>query len=220
MTQTLLPTRVLPRTQIHTLHLAPVLTRVALNLLVACVIPAVVFTTFMLEINIQAALVAALTWSYGAIGWQLATRRRRSGLLLLTASLISLKTAVALVSGSTFLYFLQPVASDLLLATIFGVSLATTRPVVSRLAGDFYPMDAELAQRPRVRRLFWHLTLMWGTLCIAKACLTFWLLQSQSLETFVLVKNASVLSINGLAIAMTVCAALFVARKEGLLTRR
>ncbi len=30
--------------------------------------------------------------------------------------------------------------------------------MVARLAGDFYPMDHELAMRPRVRRLFWHLT--------------------------------------------------------------
>lgn len=218
MTDTLILDRPIVRVQTHHPRLMCIMRRLALNLLVACVIPAVVFTSFMLAISVTAALIAALVWSYSALGWQLATRRRRSGLLILTASVITLKTAVALASGDTFLYFLQPVATDILLATLFFGSLATARPIVSRMAPDFYPMSPELAQRPRIRRLFWYLTLMWASLCLAKATMTFWLLQSQSVETFVVLKNASMLSLNGLAVGATVCAAVFVARKEGLLT--
>ena len=58
---------------------------------------------------------------------------------------------------------------------------------------------------------------MWATLCLGKALMTLWLLQSQSLETFVLVKSVSVLSINATAIGVTIGAAVLVARKEGLL---
>ena len=54
-------------------------------------------------------------------------------------------------------------------------------------------------------------------LCVTKAAGTLWLLQSQSLHTFVVVKGASVLTLNGLAVLVTVGAAVLVARHEGLL---
>lgn len=217
MTQQVTLAEPLPQAAVHCPHLPSIIKRVAANLWLACVMPAVIFTTFMLVLNVWAALVAALVWSYSAIGWQLATGRRKSGLLLLAAAVITVKTAIALASGNTFLYFVQPVATDLLLATVFFGSLMTARPVVSRMAGDFYPMDAELASRPRIRRLFWYLTLMWAGLLVTKATMTLYLLESQSVQTFVVVKNASVLSLNGLAVAATISAAVFVARKEGLL---
>jgi len=200
-------------------QLKAVIARLSLSLLVACVIPAVLFYVCLVAINVWAALVAALVWTYSAIGWRMATRRRMSGLLLLTVGVMTLRTAVALGSGDTFLYFLQPIATDVLIASVFFVSLATARPVVARLASDFYPMDEDIAERPRIQRLFWRLTLMWALLCFAKATLTLWLLESQSLETFVLFKSVTVLSLNILAVTVTVVAAVAVARKEGLLTR-
>jgi hypothetical protein len=92
--------------------------------------------------------------------------------------------------------------------------------MVARLAGDFYPMDHELSLRPRVRRLFRNLTLMWATLCIGKALFVLWLLHSQSLETFVLVQGVSVVTFNVLATGVTIAAAVLVARKEGMLAPR
>ena len=71
--------------------------------------------------------------------------------------------------------------------------------------------------RPRVRRLFRHLTVLWALLGLGKAMLTLWLLQSQSLETFVLVKSVTVLVVNLTAAAATIALAAWVARQEGLL---
>ena len=78
-------------------------------------------------------------------------------------------------------------------------------------------MDHELAARPRVRRLFWRLTVLWAVLGLAKATMTLWLLQSQSLETFVLVKSITVTGVNVLAAVATIGLASLVARKEGLM---
>jgi hypothetical protein len=199
--------------------LRTVLRRVALNLLIACVVPATLFYLIVVFANVWAAIVVALAWCYGVIAWRVVTRRRASGLLILTAIIMTGRTAIALTAHSTFLYFLQPVLSEGVVATAFLLSLATARPVVARLAGDFYPMDHELSVRPRIKRLFWHLTLMWALLCLGKGLLTLWLLHSQSLETFVLVKNISILSINVSAIATTIAVSAAVARKEGLMGR-
>jgi hypothetical protein len=198
-------------------RLATVVRRVSLSLLIACVVPAVLFyTTFALR-GVWTAIVVALVWSYGAIGFRAVTRRRTSGLLLLTALLITARTALALLTDSTFVYFLQPIVSDGIVATAFLLSLVTARPMVARLAGDFYPMDHELAMRPRVRRLFRDLTVLWALLGLGKATLTLWLLTSTSLATFVLVKSVTVLMVNLTAAAATIVLAAWVARQEGLL---
>ena len=47
--------------------------------------------------------------------------------------------------------------------------------------------------------------------------MTLWLLQSQSLETFIVVKPVSMLTLNVLATCATIGLAALVARKEGLM---
>ena len=138
-------------------------------------------------------------------------------MLLLTAGVLTLRTIVALASHSTFIYFLQPVLTDLLIGTAFLASALTVRPVVARLAGDFYPITDELHARPAMRRLFRRLTLLWATALLAKAAVVYMLLVSQPLATFVLAKSILVPITNASCIALTVIAATAVARHEGLL---
>lgn len=201
----------------HRPSLVAVTRRVALSLLIAVVVPAGVFYGVFVLAGVWSAIGAALVWSYGAILWRAVSRRRTSGLLILTAILLTGRTALSVAADSTWLYFLQPVISDGFVALLFLFSLASARPMVARLAGDFYPMDPDLATRPRIRRLFRNLTLLWAVLGLAKATLTLWLLQSQSLGTFVLVKSISVLTINVLAAIATIGLAALVARSEGLM---
>jgi hypothetical protein len=198
-------------------RLAAILGHLFLSLLTANIIPAVLFYVCLVTVGVWAALVAALVWCYGVVSWRMATRRRASGLLVLTVAILTVRTVFALASGDTFVYFLQPVLSDIVVATAFLVSLATARPVVARLAGDFYPMSNDVAQRPRVQRLFWRLTLLWALVCIGKAAISFWLLQTQSVAAFVLTKNIALLTLTALATGATVAASAAVARKEGLL---
>jgi hypothetical protein len=200
-------------------RLRGVIGHLALSLLTANVVPAVVFYVCLATMNVWAALVAALAWCYGAIGWRLATRRRMSGLLVLTVVGLTAKTAMTFASGNTYLYFIQPAISNAVIASVALLSLATARPFVARLAADFYPMTDDLAMRPRLQRLFWHLTLMWAMVCVAKAVMTLWLYESQSLTTFVVMKSTLFLAMTVVAAAVTIVAAVQVARREGLLTQ-
>jgi Protein of unknown function (DUF3159) len=201
-------------------QLRSILRRVGMNLLVACVIPGIVFYSMFVTFGVWPAIVASLTWSYGAIAIRALTGRRPSGMLLLTAGVLTLRTIVALASHSTFIYFLQPVLTDLLIGTAFMASALTVRPVVARLAGDFYPLTDELHARPAMRRLFRRLTLMWAAALLAKAAVVYMLLVSQPLATFVLAKSILVPITNASCIVLTVVAATAVARHEGLLPGR
>ena len=170
----------------------------------------------MVVFNVAAALVAALVWFYGAVAWRKVSGQRSSGLLALMVVVMTVRTGFTLATGNTYAYFFQPIVVDAVVAVVFLLSLATARPVVARLASDFYPMDDSVAARTVVRRLFWHLTLMWGLVCLLKCGIGYWLLESQSLLHFVLIKNAAVLSLTALSVLTTVVVSITVARKEGL----
>ena len=200
--------------------LSAVVRQVATSLLIACVIPVALFYASFVVVGVWAAMGAALAWSYGAIAWRAWTGRRTSGLLILTALVLTGRTAFALVSQSTFVYFLQPILSDLVVGLVFLISMLTARPLVARLAGDFYPMDDELAARRPVRILLSTLTALWATVCLAKAVTMFWFLQTQSLEGFVRIQSVATPTANVVAAAATVAAAALVARREGMLAPR
>ena len=191
--------------------------RLAASLLVAVVIPGVVFYVALVASGITAAVLLALAWTYGAIVWRKVTNRPMSGLLALTVTIMTAKTIFTLMTGNTFVYFFQPVVTDAAVGALFLGSLATARPVVARLAPDFYPMHPEVADRPRIKRLFWRLTLMWSFVILAKGVVTLWLLTSQSMVNFVLLKNVAMLSLTVAAVAVTIAAAFQVARRESLL---
>ncbi len=164
-------------------RLGAVLGRTAVSLVSAVVVPAAVVSTSLTLFNVKTAVLAALVWMMAAMCWRQATGRRVSGLLLLTLGILTVKTGFTWATGNTFVYFVQPVFTDALVATIFLTSLWTARPLVARLAPDFYPVDSELARRPRVRQLFWRLTLLWGVVVAVKGSVTLWLLESQSWST-------------------------------------
>jgi hypothetical protein len=194
-----------------------IMRHLGLSILMANVIPSVLFYLCLVAGNVWTALIAALVWCYGSMAWRLSTRRRASGLLLLTVIGLTAKTVLALASGSTFVYFLQPAITDGVVAALFLISLATARPIVSRLAGDFFPMSADIAARPRIQRLFWNLTLFWALICVAKSIVTVWLLETFPLVTFVAIKEVMILTMLIIGTGVTVAAAFRVAKSEGLL---
>ncbi|MBF4762242.1 hypothetical protein ISU07_03815 [Nocardioides islandensis] len=209
----------LPRVATASPRLRAVISRVAVSITVACAVPAALFYSVLVLSGVWVAIAAALVWQYGALAWRAATGRRTSGLLVFAAAVMTGRTLVSFVADSPFLYFLQPVVTDCLIGAAFLASLFATRTIVARLAGDFYPMTDEVASRPGIQRLFRGLTAMWALLYLGKGSLTLYLLLSQSLETFVLVKSVSVLAINLGAAAATIAIAVAVGRREGLMAR-
>lgn len=197
--------------------LGAVLRHLGLSLSTAIIIPTLLFYLVLVAGNVWMALIAAMAWCYAALAWRVGTRRRTSVLLWITLVGLTVKTALAFASGNTFIYFLQPALADAMVAVAFLLSLVTARPLVARVAADFYPMDAELACRPRIQRLFWRLTLLWAVICGVKAVVLLWSLQSVSMTSYVTIKTVvePVAALGG--VAVTVFLAVRVARHEGLL---
>lgn len=206
-------------TPLHRPHLClgTVARRAAVNLSIGCLVPAAVFYTLFAVAGVWFAILATLAWSYGTLAWRALTGRRTSALLVLTTAVLTGRTAVALATASPFVYFLQPILSDGVLATAFVVSLVAGRPLAAKIAGDFYPVDEELAARSRIARLFRGLTMLWAALWLAKATIGLWLLLTVPLETYVPLKAGIALGINITSGVITLVAVAHVARRERLL---
>lgn len=198
-------------------QLKAVIARVAASLAIAVVVPAVLFASALLIVNVYAAVIVAFAWMVAAMCWRRTTGRPVSWLLVLTLGIMTVKTVFTLVTGNTFVYFVQPVFADAAAATIFLGSLCTARPIVARIAPDFYPVDAALAARPRIRQLFRRLTLLWGVVLVVKGSVTLWLLVSLSTVNFVLIKSSAILTLTLVATAATFALSAVVGRQEGLL---
>lgn len=198
-------------------RLRHVLPRVAVSLATAVLAPAALLWVTLVIFNVATAVVVALAWIIGVMGWRWATKRRVSGLLLLTLGVMTVRTVFTLATGNSFIYFVQPVFADFAVAAIFLGSLFSARPVIARLAPDFYPMGAADAARPEIRALFRRLTLMWGLVILFKGGLTLWLLESLGTVNFVLIKGGAIVTLTLTAAVVTGVWSVIVGRQEGLL---
>ncbi|WP_159542485.1 VC0807 family protein [Aeromicrobium sp. 9AM] len=183
----------------------------------AVVAPAVLFAATAVLANVATAMIVALGWLAGAVLWRGSTGRPVSGLLMLTIVIMSVKTAITFATGNTFIYFVQPVVVDAVVATLFLASWQSDRPFVSRLAPDFCPLNVAVAARPRIRQLFRGLTLMWGLVILVKGVVTLWLLLTLSTVDFIVIKGSVILALTLTTIAATVAWSVAVCRKDGLL---
>lgn len=199
------------------LHLRDVVARVLSSLLLAVVVPATLLWSMLTLFNVTAAVVVCLGWMVLAMGWRYATGRPVSGLLLLSLAILTIKTAFTLVTGSSFVYFVQPVVADLAVAAMFLGSLWTERPVIARLAPDFYPMSAAVADRPEIRAHLRRLTLLWGLVILVKGATTLWLLETLSTADFVVIKGGAIITLTLTAAVVTLGWSYVVVRQQGLL---
>jgi intracellular septation protein A len=202
------------------LSLRPVLAGLARqslpHLLEATVIPTTLFYVMLVTIGPGAAMVAVLCWTYCAVARRVARGRAIPSILLLATIGLSVRTIVGLLSGSTFFYFAQPIATTVVLSVVFTGSVLVGRPIIARFAADFCQLDPEITDRPRVVRLFRGLTLLWAGVHILTSLATFGMLISLPTATYVLLKTITCLSITIAAIVLTVCCAIRTARTENL----
>ena len=178
----------------------------------ASVIPALTFFVVYQLAGTPWALGACLLWSYSAIIRRAVSGRRLPVILVIGAALVTLRTLVALMTGSVVLYYLQPVLGSVLLAVAFALSVVVGRPVLIRLIRDFCPLEDEITDYPPVRAILARLTLAWACVHLLNAALTGALLFATPLGVFLILKVAGVYLITGLAVV----GSLLWGRRAGL----
>lgn len=182
----------------------------------AVVCPLALFYVALLVAGFRGALIAALVYSYLAVGRRLKRGERVSTLLVLGTLLVTLRTVVAFVVNSSFLYFAQMLGGTAVIALILVASAIIGRPFTQRFANDFCPIDPKLLARPRVQRFFIRISLLWAAVLLINAGFVFWLLLSSSLSSFVLERAVVTYGLTALAIFLSITRFIAAMRRDGI----
>jgi len=196
-----------PRTALR--HAVPVV-------LEAIVVPLALFYSVLMLWGFRGALLAALGWSFVALARRLHRGERVSMLLMLGTLLLTLRTTVSFITGSSFLYFAQPTAGTIVIALVLFGSAIIGRPFTQRFAGDFCPMDPELLARPPVHRFFVRISVLWATVLLLNAGFVLWLLVTSSLHAFVLERAAVTYTLTACAIYLSIRQFVVMMRGDGI----
>ena len=137
-------------------------------------------------------------------------------LLVFGVILITLRTTIALVTGSAFAYFAQPTAGTFVIALVLFGSAIIRRPFTQRFAHDFCPIDPEIMKRPLVRRFFIRISVMWATVLMLNAGLVLWLLMSTSLRSFVIERSLVTYGLTAVAIFFSITRFIAMMRRDNI----
>ncbi len=190
------------------------------SLIQATLVPTLLFYVGWFAFGKAAAYSSAIAWALGVLIVRKRKGQRVPGLLALSFLALTGRTLSAIATGSTYIYFVQPIIWTALVGVGFLVSAATARPFVARLAADFYPLEQDVACREGIRQLFRRLTVMWGCVNLLNAAITFWMLETMSTTSFIGAKALAAALVTWSAIGITVIWSVAVARAEGLLPTR
>jgi hypothetical protein len=155
------------------------------------VVPLLLFLVTLRLLGVWGAMAVGLGWGYGLIGLRLLLGRRVPGVLVIGTATLTVRSIVAALSGSTFIYFLQPTLGTAAVAAAFLLSVPLGRPLAARLADDFCPIPADFRANAHVRHFFRQITLLWAFTQAINVGITLWLLFTQSIGTYVVAKSAT-----------------------------
>jgi len=187
-------------------------------LIEATLIPMALFYVFFITFELRWAIVAALVWTYAAVGRRILTGLPIPGLLVLATLGISVRTVIYVLSGNDFVYFLQPIMRTVATAAAFALSVRIGRPLVARFAADFCPLSPDVQERPAVVLLFRRLTYLWAAVNGVAAAVTLTLLLTVPVPVFVGTAAVSTWILTCSGVVLTVSDSVRTARREGLHT--
>jgi len=174
------------------------------TLVVSTFVPMALFYLGWYTEGRSAAFALALGWALMLVGYRSVRRQRIPAMLILTTVLLVLRTAIALMSGSTRLYFMQPVATTCIIGLLFLVSVAAGRPLITKLAADVFPLPTEVAEHADVREHFRKLSFLWAGIYFVNAAVTLLLLLNLPVSAFVATHSFVGMGIVWAGIALTI----------------
>jgi intracellular septation protein A len=117
-----------------------------------------------------AGMVASTVVVWLAVAVRAATTRRVPGLLLISALVVAVQTAVVVPTGSTLFFLLQFPLANLAMCALFARSAATSKPLVAQLAQEVAGLR-QSSREPGLDRFFAEVTWLWAGIFAASAAL-------------------------------------------------
>lgn len=209
----------MPHVTVHLPAFGSLLRQGAKHLLEATIVPLGLFYLLLILVGLDGGLIAALSWSLLALVRRAVLRRPIPAVLLLTTGLLIARTVLGLVTGSIFLYFLQPTLQNFLIAFVLVASLPFGRPFIAKLADDFCAFPTAFSEHPRVARFFRRVSLLWALVFLTNGVTTLWMLAKKTVGDFLMVSTAGSWSVVGVAIVVSLLWFRHELRGEGIVLR-
>jgi len=174
------------------------------NVIVSTIVPTLLFYVGWYAEGHSTAFALALGWALTLVGWRSVRRERIPAMLVLTTVLLVLRTTIGLMSGSTRIYFMQPVVTLCIVGLLFLASVAAGRPLISKLAADVFPLPVELAERQEVQQHFRKLSFLWAGVYFVNAAVTLLLLLNLPVSAYVATHSFVGLAIMWSGVVLTI----------------
>lgn len=206
----------------HTVHLpafGSLIRQGVKHLLESTLVPLCLFYLLLTVVGLDGGLIAALSWSLLALGRRVVLRKQIPAVLLLTTALLIARTILGLVTGSVFLYFLQPTLQNFLIAFVLLASLPFGKPFLAKLANDFCAFPAAFSEHPRVAQFFRRVSLLWAFVFITNGATTLYILAKETVGDYLMVSTAGSYSVIGVGIVASLLWFRRALKGEGIVLR-
>ena len=194
--------------------------RHALPVIVESVLaPVAAYYGVLVVAGFRGALFGALAWSYALALRRVRRHERVSTTLWPGTALLTVRTVVSFVTGSAFVYFIQPTASAFPASFLLVLSALAGRPFTQRFTHDFCPLSPGLLARPSVHRFFVRVSFLWAVAMFLNGPVVLTLLLTASTTSFPLERLGASLALTGGAIVLSIAWFARSMRKDGVTVR-
>ena len=149
-----------------------------------------------------------------------AVRKIRSGsvpsLLIISAILLTLQTAVAIGTGQLWIFLLHFPAGNLALCILFARTASGPNPLIARLAAEVVALRQPATPHPGLHRFFQGATWLWAAIFLLLAIILALLLATESTASFLLISTVATVALIVAGAAVSALWLRVVLRKHGL----
>ena len=166
-----------------------------------------------------AGMVAATAMVWLTVAARKVLTRGVPGLLMISALVLTLQTALVIATGSVLFFLLQFPLANLALCLLFARTAPTGKPLVAQLAAEVVALRQPSSRHPGLHRFFQGATWLWAGIFAASTVGLAVLMAVEPVKVFLLLTTA--VTIGGV-VAGTILSALWfirVLRRSGLRVR-
>ncbi len=139
-----------------------------------------------------------------------------SALLMISAIVLTLQTAVVIFTGNVWMYLLQFPLANLAMCVFFARTAPTRKPLVAQLAAEVVALKQPEAAPPGLHRFFQGATWFWAGLFLLLTLGMAVMMVTEPFKLFMLVSTAATIALMLVGAAVCVIWFLAVLRRLGL----
>ena len=139
-----------------------------------------------------------------------------SALLMISAIVLTLQTAVVIFTGNVWIYLLQFPLANLGLCVLFARTAPTRKPLVAQLAAEVVALRQPSSHHPGLHRFFQGATWFWAGLFLLLTLGMAVMMVTEPFKLFMLVSTAATIALMLVGAAVCVIWFLAVIRRLGL----